>query len=212
MERLQYACGGVAQNSVDDLSPDVLGYAGLVYEHTLGEEKYTFVEKVKEPKSVTLLVKGESGTRLIILFLEDSLMRHAIRLAGPNGHTIAQITDAIRDGLRSVKNAIEDESLIPGAGAFEIACAQYLNEKAKPKAKGRQKLGVAAFAEALLIIPKTLAANGGFDVQDSIVALQEEAEEGHTVGLHLKSGEPFDPTVEGVWDNYRVKRQMMHSW
>lgn len=44
---------------MDDLSPDILGYAGLVYEHTLGEEKYTFVEKVKEPKSVTLLVKGE---------------------------------------------------------------------------------------------------------------------------------------------------------
>jgi T-complex protein 1 subunit zeta len=131
---------------------------------------------------------------------------------GPNAHTIAQITDAIRDGLRSVKNAIEDESLIPGAGAFEVSCAQYLNEKAKPQAKGRQKLGVAAFAEALLIIPKTLAANGGFDVQDSIVALQEEAEEGHVVGLHLKSGEPFDPTVEGVWDNYRVKRQMLHSW
>ena len=102
MERLQFACGGTAQNSVDDLSPEILGYAGLVYEHTLGEEKFTFVEKVKDPKSVTLLVKG------------------------PNAHTIAQVTDAIRDGLRSVKNAIEDECLIPGAGAFEIACAQYL--------------------------------------------------------------------------------------
>ena len=51
-------CGGTAQNSVDDLSPDVLGYAGLVYEHTLGEEKFTFIEDVKDPKSVTLLVKG----------------------------------------------------------------------------------------------------------------------------------------------------------
>ena len=59
--RLQLACGGVAQNSVDDLTPEVLGYAGLVYEHTLGEEKYTFVEDVKEPKSVTLLVKGEAA-------------------------------------------------------------------------------------------------------------------------------------------------------
>lgn len=59
MERLQLACGGVAQNSVDDLTPDVLGWAGLVYEHTLGEEKYTFVEDVKEPKSVTMLIKGE---------------------------------------------------------------------------------------------------------------------------------------------------------
>ena len=58
--RLQLACGGIAQNSVDDLTPDILGWAGLVYEHTLGEEKYTFVEDVKEPKSVTLLVKGQS--------------------------------------------------------------------------------------------------------------------------------------------------------
>lgn len=58
MERLQLLCGGVAQNSVEDLTPDVLGWAGLVYEHTLGEEKYTFVEEVKTPKSVTLLVKG----------------------------------------------------------------------------------------------------------------------------------------------------------
>ena len=47
MARLQLVCGGTAQNSVDDLTPDVLGWAGLVYEHTLGEEKYTFVEEVK---------------------------------------------------------------------------------------------------------------------------------------------------------------------
>ena len=58
MERLQLICGGVAQNSVDDLTPDILGYAGLVYEHTLGEDKFTFVEEVKDPKSVTLLIKG----------------------------------------------------------------------------------------------------------------------------------------------------------
>ena len=55
---MQLVCGGVAQNSVDDLTPDVLGWAGLVYEHTLGEEKFTFVEDVKDPKSVTLLIKG----------------------------------------------------------------------------------------------------------------------------------------------------------
>lgn len=145
---LQYACGGTAQNSVEDLSPEILGYAGLVYEHTLGEEKYTFIEDVKEPKSVTLLVKG------------------------PNPHTIQQRTDAIRDGLRSVKNAIEDESLVPGAGAFEVACAEHLTSSGTAEAKGRQKLGVKAFAEAMLVIPKTLAANGGFDVQDAIVGLQ----------------------------------------
>lgn len=57
--RLQLCVGGIAQNSVDDLTPDILGWAGTVYEHTLGEEKYTFVEDVKEPNSVTMLVKGK---------------------------------------------------------------------------------------------------------------------------------------------------------
>lgn len=91
---------------------------------------------------------------------------------GPNAHTIAQINDALRDGLRSVKNALEDEHLIPGAGAFEVSCAAHLAGPVKRAAKGRGKLGVQAFSDALLIIPKTLAANGGFDVQEAIVNLQ----------------------------------------
>ncbi|KAF8633291.1 hypothetical protein AX17_004466 [Amanita inopinata Kibby_2008] len=187
MERLQLVCGGIAQNSVDDLTPSVLGWAGLIYEHTLGEEKYTFVEEVKDPKSVTLLIKG------------------------PNAHTTQQIQDALRDGLRAVKNAVEDECLVPGAGAFEVACSAHLSGTVKKNAKGRVKMGVQAFADALLIIPKTLAQNGGYDVQDVVVALQDEQAEGNVVGIDLQSGEPFDPTVEGIWDNYRVKRQMLHS-
>lgn len=59
MERLQLIAGGIAQNTVEDLKPEILGWAGLVYEHTLGEEKYTFVEEVKNPRSVTLLIKGK---------------------------------------------------------------------------------------------------------------------------------------------------------
>ena len=146
------------------------------------------MEEVKDPKSVTLLIKG------------------------PNPHTIQQTQDALRDGLRAVKNALEDEALVPGAGSFEVACAAHLNGPVKKNAKGRAKMGVQAFAEALLIIPKTLAANGGYDVQDVTVALQDEAADGNVVGIDLESGEPFDPTVQGVWDNYRVKRQMLHSW
>ncbi|EIW72009.1 hypothetical protein TREMEDRAFT_41457 [Tremella mesenterica DSM 1558] len=192
MERLQLCCGGVAQNSVDDLTPDVLGWAGLVYEHTLGEEKYTFVEDVKEPQSVTMLIKG------------------------PNAHTMAQIQDALRDGFRSVKNALEDNCLIPGAGAFELACSRHLlvDPVLRASAKGRTKLGVQAFAEALLIVPKTLAANGGYDVQDAIVNLQAELDETEgkeAVGLDLRTGEGMSPVLEGIWDNYRVKRQMLHS-
>jgi T-complex protein 1 subunit zeta len=144
MERLQLICGGSSQNSVEDLSPEVLGWAGKVYEQELGEEKYTFIEDVKDPKSVTLLIKG------------------------PNQHTIAQISDAVRDGLRSVYNMIVDKSVVPGAGAFQVACAAHLNSEAFRKTvKGKAKWGVQAFADALLVIPKTLAANSGHDIQDS---------------------------------------------
>ncbi|KAJ3276166.1 T-complex protein 1 subunit zeta [Terramyces sp. JEL0728] len=186
MERLQLAVGGVAQNSVDDLTPEILGHAGLVYEHVLGEDKFTFVEETQNPKSVTILITG------------------------PNPHTIAQINDAIRDGLRAVKNAIEDEYVVPGAGAFQIALHSHLM-KFKDTVKGKAKLGVQAYADAMLIIPKILAQNGGFDVQDVIVTLQDEYANGHVVGVDLNTGDTLDPATEGIWDNYRVHRQMLNS-
>lgn len=202
-----------------------------MYEHTLGEEKFTFIEEVKDPKSVTLLVKGKSSASFAFHRRGHS---SGFLLPGPNAHTIAQISDAIRDGLRSVKNALEDQSIVPGAGAFEIAAHAHLSGEVKKTAKGRVKLGVQCFADSLLVIPKTLAVNAGLDVQDSIVALQEEAAEGHVVGLNLTTGEPLDPVgyapysrvlcahfvaradtlprcSEGIWDNYRVKRHMIHS-
>ncbi|KAJ8061526.1 hypothetical protein OCU04_009340 [Sclerotinia nivalis] len=188
MERLQLICGGTAQNSVDDLTPEILGWAGNVYEHQLGEEKYTFIEDVKEPKSVTLLIKG------------------------PNQHTITQITDAVRDGLRSVYNMIVDKSVVPGGGAFQVACAAHLNsESFRKTVKGKAKWGVQAFADALLVIPKTLAANAGHDIQDSLARLQDEQVEGNIVGLDLKTGEPMDPVLEGVYDSFRVLRNCVAS-
>merc|ERR1712002_1068433 len=149
MERLMLACGGSAMNSVDDLTPDCLGHAGLVYEHVLGESKYTYVEKCQNAKSVTILIKG------------------------PNKHIITQIKDAVRDGLRAVKNAIEDDCVVAGAGGFQVAAHDTLM-KFKKTVKGRAQLGVQAFAEALLVIPKTLATNAGLDAQETIVKLKQE--------------------------------------
>lgn len=79
MERLVLACGGEAVNSVDDLTPDCLGWAGLVYEHILGEDKYTFVENVKNPHSCTILIKGTVFVASIVknlhfFFLISNLM------------------------------------------------------------------------------------------------------------------------------------------
>lgn len=187
MERLTLACGGMAMNSLDDLQEVNLGYAGIVYEHVLGEDKFTFVEECKNPHSVTILIKG------------------------PNKYTLTQIKDAVRDGLRTITNAIDDRSVVPGAGAFEIAASQELISF-KESVKGKIRLGIEAFAEALLIIPKVLATNSGFDVQDTIVKLQEECKASDCpIGLDINSGEPLKPADAGIYDNLRVKRQYINS-
>lgn len=187
MERLALACGGTAMNSFDDLEESHLGYAGNVYEHTLGENKYTFVEDCKNPLSVTILVKG------------------------PNKHTILQIKDAIRDGLRAINNAINDKAVIPGAGAFEIRAFNQLM-KFKDTIKGKVRLGIQAFAEALLVVPKNLAINSGYDAQDTIVKLTEEDRlNPEAVGLDLSTGEAMKPADMGVYDNYNVKKQILNS-
>lgn len=187
MERLALACGGVAMNHLDDLHESHLGYAGLVYEHVLGENKFTFVEECKVPQSVTILMKG------------------------PNKHTLMQIKDAIRDGLRAINNAIEDKAVVPGAGAFEVTANRALTEF-KETVKGKARLGIAAYAEALLVIPKTLAVNSGFDAQDTIVKLQEESRlSSEPIGLDLTSGEAMNPKEAGIYDNYIVKKQIINS-
>lgn len=100
------ACGPTPRPSphdpIADLTPDVLGYAGAVHEQALAEEKYTFVEHCKNPRSCTILIRGS------------------------NKHGIAQVKDAVRDGLRAVVNTLLDASFVPGAGAFEVAAATDL--------------------------------------------------------------------------------------
>ncbi|XP_068385667.1 T-complex protein 1 subunit zeta-2 isoform X3 [Eschrichtius robustus] len=187
MERLCLACGGMAVNSLEDLSIDCLGHAGLVHEYTLVSEKYTFIEECVYPHSVTLLVKG------------------------PNKHTLTQIKDAVRDGLCAIKNAIEDGCVVPGAGAVEVAIAEALVTYKHSK-KGRARLGVQAFADALLIIPKVLAQNSGYDLQETLVKVQvEHSESKQPVGIDLNTGEPMVAADAGVWDNYCVKEQLLHS-
>jgi T-complex protein 1 subunit zeta len=187
MERMTLACGGSPIHSIEDMDETQLGFAGKVSEVTIGEDKFTFVEECKTPKSCTLLLQG------------------------PNAYTIAQIKDAVRDGLRAAKNAIEDKAVVPGAGAFELAAAMHLKDVIAKKTRGRAKLGVQAYADAMLIVPKTLAENSGFDVQDTILKLTDEREATElAIGLDCTSGEAMIPADEGIWDNVRVKRQCLY--
>jgi len=185
MERIGKACGGYSINCLDDLKPEMLGFCEDYYEHVLGDDKYTFIEGTKNPTSCTILIKG------------------------PNDHTIRQVKDAIRDGLRAVKNVYDDHALVPGAGAFELAAHIHLTQTFKPKVRGRAKLGIQAFADALLIIPKTLLQNSGLDTQFCLMELLDEVAQGNLVGLDIETGKPILPSKSGIWDNVKVKKQFL---
>lgn len=187
MERIPLACGGNGLNSVDDMTEKDLGFAGLVYEQSLGDEKYTFIEKVVNPFSCTILIKG------------------------PNDYSIAQTKDAIRDGLRTAKNTIEDKAVVPGAGAFEISTHNHLLNYMKEHVSGKVKLGVQCFADAMLVIPRTLAENSGFDAQETLLKVQEIHEKTkEQYGVDVLTGEPQPVNVSNIYDNYIVKRQFLN--
>jgi len=185
MERIAKACGGYAVNCLDDIKAECLGWCEDYYEHVLGDDKYTFIEGTKKATSCTILIKG------------------------PNDHTIRQIKDAIRDGLRAVKNVYDDLALIPGAGAFEMAAHIHLIRTFKPTVRGRAKLGIQAFADALLVIPKTLLQNSGLETQFCLMELLDEVAQGHPVGLDIETGKPIVPSKSGIWDNLKVKKQFL---
>lgn len=185
MERLQLVCGGEAQNSVDDLTPDILGYSGLVYENSIGEDKFTYITENKDPKSVTILIRGS------------------------NNYVIQQTKDAVRDGLRSIKNVLTDKAVVPGAGSYYMSCSNHLNNT--KDIKGKDKIGTKVFSESLLVIPKLLSFNAGLDSLETLTNCFDEINDGRKVGVDLKTGEPMDPAIEGVWDSYRVIRNGLSS-
>ena len=188
MERLALAAGCTCAQSCDDLTPDLLGEAGSVYEYTLGEDKFTFMEDLKEPTSCTVLIRG------------------------PNSFTIGLINESLRDGLRAVKNTLETGAIVPGAGAFEIACNRWILDNLD-KADGRAKLGLEIFAEALLVVPKALAENAGHDPQDVIIKMRDAlaANKEVPVGLDLATGDVLEPISAGVVDTFLSKRHMIST-
>merc|ERR1719456_696058 len=117
--------------------------------------------------------------------------------------------DAIKDGLRAVVNTIEDACVLPGAGAFELAAHVHLDQY-KRSIQGKARLGVEIFSNALLVVPKTLLENSGVDIQDKLLKVIGERESKKLpVGINVATGDPCDATIEGIWDNHIVKKQMM---
>ncbi len=187
MEKLSRATGAKIVTSIQDLAEDQLGKAGLVEERKIGNDPMTFVEECVNPKSVSIILRG--GTE----------------------HVVDELERAMEDALRVVGVALEDGLLVPGGGAPEIELALRLREYAATIG-GREQLAIEAFAEAVEIIPKTLAENAGFDQIDTLVALRSSHENGQkATGLNIDTGKPTDMLKTNIVEPLRVKTQAINS-
>ncbi|BAI60708.1 thermosome [Methanocella paludicola SANAE] len=186
LKKLAKATGAKVSNSIDELAKDDLGVAGLVEERKIGDENMIFVEQCKDPKAVSLILKG--GTE----------------------HVVDELERAVHDALRVVGVVVEDKKYVAGGGSTEVELALRLKEFASTVG-GREQLAIEAFAESMEIIPRTLAENAGLDPIDTLVDLRSKHEgknkDGKNFGINVFTGEAVDMKKEGVVEPLRVKTQ-----
>ncbi|AAB99002.1 thermosome (ths) [Methanocaldococcus jannaschii DSM 2661] len=188
MEKLAKATGARIVTKIDDLTPEDLGEAGLVEERKVAGDAMIFVEQCKHPKAVTILARGSTE------------------------HVVEEVARAIDDAIGVVKCALEEGKIVAGGGATEIELAKRLRKFAESVA-GREQLAVKAFADALEVIPRTLAENSGLDPIDMLVKLRaaHEKEGGEVYGLDVFEGEVVDMLEKGVVEPLKVKTQAIDS-
>ncbi|MDH5732951.1 MAG: thermosome subunit beta [Candidatus Bathyarchaeota archaeon] len=187
MEKLSKATGGKIATNLDGLSKNDLGYANLVEQRKIGDDKMTFIEGCKNPRSVAILIRG--GTERIVDEAERS----------------------IHDALCVARDVVEEPKIMAGGGAPELEVARQLREYAETL-PGREQLAVMGFAEALEAVPITLAENAGLDPIDIISELRVHHEKGEKwSGVDVHGGKVTDMKKLGVFEPLAVKKQIIKS-
>ncbi|MCW3977797.1 MAG: thermosome subunit beta [Candidatus Bathyarchaeota archaeon] len=188
MEKLSRATAGKVITNLDDLKPEDLGYAELVEERKIGDDKMVFVEGCKNPKSVSILIRAGL----------ERMVDEAERV--------------MHDALSVVADVFEKNKVVVGGGAVETEVAKQLREYAA-QIGGREQLAVEAFAKSLETIPKTLAENAGLEQIDIMVELRSahEKHRGHLVGVDVFTGKVANMQNKGVIEPLTVKEQAIKS-
>ena len=164
MVKLSKATGAKVVSYIEELTKKDLGYAGNVEERKYGEDTFTFVMDCKNPKAVSILLRG--GTE----------------------HVVDELERAVHDSLSVVKLALEDGKMTIGGGAAATEMSLGLKTFA-PTVGGRKQMAIEAFADAIEIIPKTLAANAGLDAIDIMLDLRSHHKKGKTnAGIDVMAG------------------------
>ena len=190
LEAIAKATGATIVGNVMELTKEDLGTAGAVEEKQVGEDGMAFITGCKNPKAITIFVRG--GTE----------------------HVLEEVERALNDAIRVVGVAIEDGKVVAGAGAPEIELELRLMEYAS-SVGGREQLAIEKFAKAMEIIPWTLSENAGIDPIDSIIKLKNAHEKKNAkakyYGIDLDSGEAVDMLAKNVVEPLRVKVQAINS-
>jgi thermosome len=187
MEMLVKATGGKIITSLNDISNEDLGYAGTVQEKKVSSDQMIYVEDCRDPKAVTILLRG--GTE----------------------HVIDEVQRAMEDAVKCIAAAIELGKLVAGGGAPEIEVARELRKYAE-SFKGREQLAIIAFAEAIEVIPRSLAENAGLDPIDKLALLRSQHDEKKvTAGLDVITGTVHDMLSAGVVEPLKIKLQAIQS-
>ena len=187
MEKLAKATGGKIVTNLNDITPADLGYATLVEERKISEDKMTFIEGCKHPKAVTILIRGSTP------------------------RMNAETERSIHDALCVVRDIIQEPKIVAGGSAPELEMSKVLKKYAETL-PGREQLAVKAFAEALEAIAITLTENAGLDPIDILSELRSRHEKGETwAGIEVLSGKVQDMTKVGVFEPITVKKQIIKS-
>ena len=188
MEALSRATGAIVVSRVQDISTEDLGNADIVHAKKIAGDDMVFVEGCKNPKSVSLLIRGGSE------------------------HVIDEAERAIHDGLMATATAIKDGKIVYGGGSPEIEIAMKLREYAQTIG-GKEQLAIEAFADTLEEIPRTLAETSGMDPLDTLVNLRakHKGKDGAHIGVDVLKSGLADMKTLNVVEPLSVKTQAITS-
>jgi thermosome len=187
MEKLAKATGAKVVANLDGLSTKDLGYAGSVEEIKIGDDKMTFVTDCKNPKAVSILIRGTTE------------------------HVVDELERGLHDALSVVKVALEDGKMTAGGGAAAIAIAMSLRDYA-PSVGGREQMAIEAFANAIEVVPKTLSENAGLDPIDMMLEIRSAHKRGQKYsGINVLKGKVDDMLKNNVIEPLRVSMQEIEA-
>jgi len=187
MEKLARATSGKILSNMSDLDEKDFGFAETVEEIRKGDDGMTYVRGCRNPKAVTILIRGATG------------------------HVIDEIERAVKDGLGVVSSAVRDGRVVSGGGAIEIELARKIREFSRTLG-GREQLAVEEFALAVESIPETLAENAGLDPIDVLTELKQRHQSGNLRdGLNLFTSKIEDCYAAGIVEPLSVKTQAVSA-